>query len=133
MLTACATVGQNTSWVGALQPGDATAITAEVTAFLKRELPPAKSTLYLDQTKAVPGGDLLTPMLTESLQKVGFALASDRSQASDAHVVRYLVTPNQDGVLIRLTVDQTEGSEFMSRNNVGGLTRMAFAVRRVEP
>jgi hypothetical protein len=133
LLTACATVGTNNSWVGTLQPGDATSVTAEMTSFLKRELPAAKSTLYLDQTKAVPGGDLLTPMLVESLQKAGFAFASDRSPARNAHIVRYLVTPSPDGVLIRLAVDQTEGSEFMPRNTAGGLNPMAFAVRSVAP
>jgi hypothetical protein len=133
MLTACATVGPNNSWVGTLQPGDATSVSAEMTSFLKRELPAAKSTLYLDQTKAVPGGDLLTPMLVESLQKSGFALVSDRTPAGNAHIVRYLVTPTEDGVLVRLAVDQTEGSEFMPRNNVGGLNRMEFAVRSATP
>jgi type IV secretion system protein VirB9 len=132
-LTACATVGPNTSWVGTLQPGDSAAIAEEMAAFLKKALPAAKSTLYLDQTKTVQGGDLLTPMLTESLRKAGFALVSDRYPAGNAHVVRYLVTPSQDGVLIRLAVDQAEGSEFMSRNGVGGLTKMAFTIRRAEP
>jgi hypothetical protein len=132
-LTACAAIGSNTSWVGTLQPGDATAVASEMTGFLKQELPPARSTLFLDPIRTAEGGDLLTPMLVECLRKAGFALTDGSSPAGTAHVVRYLVTPGPDGVLIRITVDRTEGSEFMVRGNSGGLTKAVFAVRSIEP
>jgi hypothetical protein len=98
-----------------------------------RELPAAKSTLLLDQAGGAPGGDLLTPIFVDSLRKAGFALASNGSKIGDAHIVRYLITPSPEGILIRLTVDQWQSSEFMLRNEMGGLMKMPVAVWGTEP
>jgi hypothetical protein len=133
MLAGCANVGPNTSYVGPLHAGDATMIAGEIDDFIQREALAGQTTLRLDPIVAPTNADLVTPMLVQMLRKAGFALAGEKANSPDVHVVRYLITPASDGVLLRVKIDHIEGSTFLARDNVGALSSAAMTVRSDAP
>jgi hypothetical protein len=79
--------------------------------------------VLLDPTPSDQARNALTPSLASALRRHGFAVAEDgQTVPSGAHRLRYLVTPLDNGDLMRLTLDgATEGSRFFVRNSAGGL------------
>ena len=123
LLTGCA-FGPNSSYVAQLQqPADAEILANGMTAFVAMRLPAASSTVALDPTPSDQAGNALTPALAAALRDHGFAVAENgQPVAASAHRLRYLVTPLDNGDLVRLTLDDaTEGSRFFVRNSAGGL------------
>ena len=122
-LAAC-TVGPNTSYVAQLQqPADVDALANGTAEFVSMRLPAASSTVVLDPTPSGQSGNAFTTAFASALLRSGFAVAEDGQPGpAGAHHVRYLVTPLDNGDLVRLTIDgRTEGSRFFVRNTVGGL------------
>lgn len=123
LLTGCA-FGPNNSYVAPLQqPADANVLANGMAAFVAMQLPAASSTVALDPTPSEQARNSLTPALASALRRRGFAVAEDgQTVPSGAHRLRYLVTPLDNGDLVRLTLDgATEGSRFFVRNSAGGL------------
>jgi hypothetical protein len=91
--------------------------------FVALRVPVASRTVVLDPTLADQAGNSLTPAVTAALRRRGFALAEDgQTVAAGVHHLRYLVTPLDNGDLVRLTLDDvTEGSRYFVRNSAGGL------------
>ena len=117
LLGGCAGVGPRSSYVEAVTPADAPVLAADIAGFVAERLPAAATTLALD----APAGDSLTPVLRGELRRIGFGVADAGQNASGAHPLRYLVTPLDAGVLVRLHVDRTTASRLWLRNSAGTL------------
>ena len=118
------TVGPNTSYIAALrQPADAEVLAGGMAVFVSLQLPAASTAIILDPPSYFQSGSVLIPALTLALRHHGFAVAEDAQPLlSNAHHVRYLVTPLDNGDLVRVTIDgSTEGSRLYVRNTAGGL------------
>jgi hypothetical protein len=123
LLTGCA-LGPDSSYVAQLpQPADAETLANGIADFVAMRLPAASSTVELDPTPSDQARNSLTPALATALQRHGFAVAEDgQAVTAGAHHLRYLVTPLDNGDLVRLTLDDAaEGSRFFVRNAAGGL------------
>jgi hypothetical protein len=123
LMTGCA-VGSGNSYVAPLkQPADAETLANDIAAFVAMRLPAASSTVVLDPTPLSQVGNAVTPTLATALRHLGFGVAEEtRTAPASAHHLRYLVTPLDNGDLVRLTLDDNaEGSRFFARNTAGGL------------
>lgn len=135
LVAGCA-IGPGTSYVGALrQPTDAEALATAMAELVSMRLPGAAGVLVLDPPPSDQASNALTPAFGLALRRRGFSMgvAADPS-GGDTHRIRYLVTPLDNGVLVRLTIDgTTEGSRFFARNTGGGLQPGGpFTVTQVE-
>ena len=122
-LAACA-LGPGSSYVAQLQqPADAEVLADGMADFVAMRFPAASSTVVLDPTPSDQAGNALTPAFAAALRRRGFAVAEDGQPVpAGVHHIRYLVTPLDNGDLVRLTIDDsTEGSRFFVRNTAGGL------------
>ncbi len=123
LVPGCA-VGPNTSYVGKLrQPADSEAVATAMAEFVSTSLPGAPGVLMLDPTPSDQASNALTPAFASALRRCGFTIgAGSQPLGSNTHRIRYLVTPLDNGVLARLTIDgTTEGSRFFTRNSSGTL------------
>lgn len=135
-LAGCAGV-VDASYVGPLAaPADAAVLASGITEFMAARLSPATTTLALDPLASDQTSNALTPALTASLRKRGFATVEAGGAAPPgARHVRYWITPMGTGNLVRLTIDggAIEGSRFFIRNSKGGLQAGGpFTVKTVE-
>lgn len=130
------TIGPNTSYVGAIGlPADGEAVATAMAEFVSMSLPGAPGVLVLDPTPSDQASNALTPAFASALRRCGFTIG-DGSQllGSNTHRIRYVVTPLDNGVLARLTIDgTTEASRFFLRDAGGGLQPGGpFTVTQVE-
>ena len=123
LLAACATAPGGSYVAELQQPADAEALANGMAEFVAARLPAAASALALDPTPSGQAGNAVTPALAAALRRHGFAIAESRQPSpAGAHHLRYLVTPLDAGVLVRLTIDQsTEGARFFARDSAGAL------------
>ncbi|MEX8140008.1 conjugal transfer protein TrbH [Acinetobacter baumannii] len=131
LLSACSTIRPTTSYVAPeIKESDAQVISFDTTNYLADTLPPAKTTLVLEPQ---PGsGDRLTPVLKEHLMKRGFGVVEvfPKSTVGEGTRLRYLATPLDGGVALRLQFNQTEATRFYPRTASGELSIGApFTVR----
>lgn len=133
-LAACA-LGPGNSYVGQIDgPADAQVLAASMIEFVAARLPGASSTVVLDPTPSDQAGNALTAAFVAALRDRGFAMADDRQAGTPgAHHIRYLVTPLDNGDLVRVSIDNgAEASRFFVRNSAGGLQAGGpFTVRQV--
>lgn len=122
-LAACA-LGPGSSYVSQVNtPADAQVLAAGMVVFVAAQLPAASSTVVLDPTPSDQADNALTPAFVAALRDRGFAVAGERqASTSGTHHIRYLVTPLDNGDLVRLSVDDgAQASRFFARNSAGGL------------
>lgn len=122
LLSACA-LDPNSSYVTQVQhPTDPFVLGHVVADFAALRLP-ARSAIALDPTPEDQAGNAVTPALARALRERGFAVVEGNQPApAGAHRLRYLVTPLDNGDLVRLTLDgSTQGARFLVRNTAGGL------------
>ncbi len=133
MLSGCA-YDPGSSYVEPLTaPADATILASAITEFVSMRLPAARTAVILQATSDGQASNAVTPLLTDDLRRRGFALVADGT--SGAHRVRYLVTPLDQGDLLRLSLDggSTEASRFFVRNTAGALQAGGpFTIRTTE-
>lgn len=125
LLAACAVApAPGNSYVAQLQqPADAEMLANGMAEFVAARLPAASTTLALDPTPSAQEGNAVTPALAAALRRRGFAIAeSEQPAPAGAHQLRYLVSPLDAGLLVRLTIDQsTEGARFFAHDSAGAL------------
>ncbi|MCM8735488.1 conjugal transfer protein TrbH [Azospirillum sp. A1-3] len=121
LLGGCAGVGPRSSYVEAVTPADAPVLAADIAGFVAERLPAAATTLALDAPAGELASDSLTPVLRGELRRIGFGVADAGQKAPGALPLRYLVTPLNAGVLVRLQVDRTTASRLWLRNSAGTL------------
>ena len=122
-VSGCA-LSANTSYVGQFgQPVEAGAVAIAMAKFVSMSLPGSPGVLLLDPTPANQASNTLTPTFAAALRRCGFTVGDGRRPlAGTTHRLRYLVTPLDNGVLARLTIDGTiEGAQFFVRSRGGSL------------
>jgi hypothetical protein len=104
-LAACA-LDSGTSYVAQVEtPADGKALADGMVEFVAARLPAASSTVVLDPTPADQASNALTPAFVAALRDRGFAVADGRqADTAGAHHIRYLVTPLDNGDLVRVTI-----------------------------
>jgi len=111
---------------------DARAVAADATTHLAQQLAPAKTTIILYPGK--PSRDTAIAALADELRAFGFGVALS-SPGKDAPAVagvplRYLVSPLDGGLVVRLQYMQREDARFYARAADGSLVAPApFSVR----
>ncbi len=126
MLTACAPVTPSTSYVSTLTAHDARFLAASTASWLMQQYPPASSTLVLAPPVNTQANNAFTGYLAQDLQQAGFALVTPTQATPSAHHVRYVVTPLNEGTLVRLQLDTQQASAFYPR--VEGVLQPAASV-----
>ena len=124
LLAACAAGTGGSSYVAPLQqPGDAEVLANAMAEFVAGRLPAAASTVAFAPTPAEQAGNAVTGAFASALRRRGFAVAEGgQPPPARAHRLRYLVTPMDNGNLVRLTIDDsTQGARFFARDPAGGL------------
>lgn len=137
-LTGCATIPTNQmSYVsGSVQSNpDTASLCRDVADFLATKLPPAKTTLLLEPVPAMSASNSVTPALQTALRQVGFGVAelspypSTTTPAPSGIHLRYLVTPLDHGVSVRLYFDGLSAAKYYPRTKSGKLgTGTAFMI-----
>jgi type IV secretion system protein TrbH len=121
-LGGCAAAQPGVSYVTEVTPADAAVLASDMADLIGRRLPAASSTLMPEPPPESQAGNALTPALRAALAGAGFTLAEPRTQTvPGAHSLRYLVTPLDGGVLVRLEVDRSAASRWYVRNSAGAL------------
>lgn len=137
LVSACATTRPTMSYVAPeLAPSEATVLASDTASHLATPLPPAKSTVVLDPP-ANRSADVLTPVLLSALRAAGYGvIEADRQtgpKSAEGTPVRYLVSPLENGVLLRLQYLGTEATRFYTRTADGGVVASGpFIVREAE-
>jgi len=137
-LTGCATLpGSSMSYVSdkITAPSEASVMAYDAAAYLVTVLPPASTTLVLDPPQSTQG-NFLTPTLETALRSKGYAVSELNRHLSPSAPqpkgvqLRYLVSPLDSGVLLRLQYQGVEAARFYQRATDGALTLGApFTVR----
>ena len=125
-LSACATIpAPSSSYVGgSMSDADAGVIAEAITSFVQTHVPAASSTVTVDPATVAIGGGLKSPLpglVTSDLRKAGYGVAAPGVTVPGAHTVRYLVSPLDGGLLLRVTVDQIQGSQVFETTAQGML------------
>ncbi|OHV78536.1 hypothetical protein [Rhizobium sp. LCM 4573] len=130
LLSACTTMRSTVSYVSPeLTPLDAQLLAADSASHLSGALPAAKTTLVLDPPA---GGDRLTPAMMTKLRDAGFGVveAKNGDQQVQGVALRYLASPLENGVVLRLQYEGVEASRFYPRTASGALASASpFTVR----
>lgn len=133
VLAGCATTRPGMSYVSSeISPTDARTLAADAAQHLAVPLPAAKTTIVLYPTGQRQ--DALTPAFTEALRATGFGVSiaprEKDAPAPDGVPVRYLVSPLDYGILMRLEYQHREAARFYVRATDGSLVKAApFTVR----
>jgi type IV secretion system protein TrbH len=130
LLSSCAFLSPQGSYVDAVQPKEATLLASSMADFLGQQLPPAKTTLVLIPLPGSQAKNTLTSALTLALVRAGYGMASLAAAPTEAHRIRYLVSSMKTGVLVRIQYDQTEAACWFIRNRQHQLyAGLPFTVR----
>jgi hypothetical protein len=122
-LSSCVTPSSSGSYVMPLPSQDGPPLAQGIVGFLQDRLPPATSTLLVILPGDTPGNtepDKLSPTLIRALKTAGYALAGPH-QSVVAHRIIYRVSPFDEGILLRLSVDGVSAAQFFVRNTAGTL------------
>jgi len=139
MLTSCNTSRSTMSYVAKeITPADALTLANDTIAHLTETLPPAHTILVIDAPKiTAKQTDTLTPTMIEQLRKRGYGvMEADKKngpQNEQGTILRYLATPMDNGVILRLQYQHIEASRFYPRGADGTLLmNTPFATRDME-
>lgn len=131
-LVGCATTRSTGSFVATgISPADATMLAKDATLYLTTVLPPAKSTLVI-QRPAGYGDDLVSPAFMAALRAAGYGVIEAGAEGSPTGgiSIRYLASPLENGMLLRLRYGDTEAARFYPRTVTGDVGIAApFVVR----
>ncbi|MBC7907090.1 MAG: hypothetical protein H7Y60_10135 [Rhodospirillaceae bacterium] len=118
-LAGCASPSKTESWVeGNISVADAQSLADTVVRIAKQRLPPASSTITL-----APTGTAASPlpeMIADGLRTSGFALAP-LEPTDKAHQLRFMVSPFEGQMLLRVTVDSMTTAQIFAANANGQL------------
>jgi len=134
-LAGCASMRPSMSFVAPeITAPDAAKLAADAAQWLAKPLPPARTTIVLDPPASSRQGDVMTPAMVEQLRASGFGVVQV-PKGKDAPTpqgvpVRFLVSPLDTGVLMRLQYQGVEAARFYPRSTSGALVEAApFTVR----
>lgn len=116
----CATTHAKDVYVTGISAQDASLLAPVMTQYVVSVLPPASTTLVL-ASAGTNASDVLTPKLTQGLRDRGFAIATPAQQAAHMHTLCYWVTPLDNGVLLRMRLDNKLVSHWFAKDASGTL------------
>ena len=136
-LSACAAPSRpSSSYVDqAINAADAKTLADDAAAYLSGSLPPAKTMLLIDPPSSRNATDVLTPAMQVALREKGYGVlvlspeshyTKETSEPLAGTAFRYLASPLETGVLLRLQFSGTEASRFYQRNRDGALLPNLF-------
>lgn len=134
LLSACATSRPTMSYVEpTVTDSDAQTLASDTVEYLADPLPPARTTLLLDPPVS-KNSDALTTVMMTSLRERGYGVAlldpQTGNASEDGVLLRYIASPLDSGVLLRLQFQGTEASRYYPRGSDGQLLPGApFTVR----
>jgi hypothetical protein len=107
---------------------DANEIAQDMAGFLERQLPAAKTTLEIQAS-----GEVFYPLFREQLARRGFGVVEIKPGMENRGVfLRYRITTFNDGVLVRMEIDEQAASRYYGRGADGHLTMQSnFTLRGV--
>jgi len=121
------------SWVSDVNREQSLQLADSIASYVGRKASVESTIILLAPTERPQADNPLTPALSNSLRKSGFALVESKSQASNAQVLRYQVSKLDDGVWVQLHLDQEEANRFYALDASNGLVANApFSVREVK-
>lgn len=129
----CTILRPTMSYVEPLTEPEAIVLANDISEHLITPLPRAQTTIVLD-APADTSKDLLTPVLAAKLRENGYGVVeADPKKGPDPNdgtPIRYLVTPLESGIVLRLQYPGAEASRFYPRGSDGNLmTSQPFTVR----
>lgn len=134
-LAGCTTMRPTMSYVTSeVTVNDAKVLATDAAKHLALPLPPARTTIVLDPP-ASRQDDVMTPAMVEQLRATGYGVVliePNRPKDANGVPLRYLVSPLQTGVLMRLQYQGVEAARFYPRSTDGSLLNEAapFTVRQ---
>lgn len=140
VLSACATTRPSVSYVDPeVTANDAETLASDAVDFLVDPLPPAHTTLLLDPPAVRQGGttDILTRVMLDRLRAHGYGISvvvDDRPASQGVHAIplRYLASPLDNGIVLRLQFKGQEATKLYPRTSDGALlTNGPFLLREV--
>lgn len=120
-IIACAPINPSNAYVEGVSSQDAALISQVMTTYVAGQLPAASTTLVVASTAQGNENNPLTATLIQSLRNKGFAIASPEESEASFHHLSYWVTPLDNGVLLRLRLDNNLISWWFSRDANGAL------------
>ncbi|WP_244149732.1 conjugal transfer protein TrbH [Xenorhabdus eapokensis] len=125
-MSACVTTRPSMSYVAPeITAKDAQVLATDAVSHLENPLPPARTTVSLDPPISNAQPDVLTPALLAALRMRGYGVTiTDRKTgrvAGKAMLLRYLASPFESGVIMRLQYLGIEASRFYPRATDGTL------------
>jgi hypothetical protein len=120
-ITACAPISPNQAYVEGVSSQDAALISQVMTTYVASQLPAASTTLVVASTAQGNDNNPLTSTLIQSLRNKGFAVASTNESQALFHQLSYWVTPLDNGILLRLRLDNNLISWWFPKDADGAL------------
>jgi hypothetical protein len=114
LLAACGGSWPSGTYVRSVSEADAPVLAEAVADCLSDTIPSRQ-----DVKPAASSGDPIAPLLDPYLARVGFTVASTGLPVS------YVVTPLDDGVLLRISVDNREGATRFFKRSANGVLAAA--------
>lgn len=129
-LAGCAMPGPYDSWAGGIQPTDAPLIASDLTDYLATAVPAGRATISV-ANPTTQQASLVEPVFETALRRRGFAVAPPGPPPPGAYVVRYLISPSDLGLSVRLDAGSAEATRLYGRSPEGRLTPLGpFVVRQ---
>lgn len=120
------------SWVSGVNRKQSLQIADSIAYYVGTKAPFESTFILLAPTERPQEDNPLTPALSNSLRRSGFALVESKNQAPNAQVLRYQVSKLDDGVWVQLHMNQQEANRFYSVDASNSLVADApFCVREV--
>ncbi|MCD2514663.1 conjugal transfer protein TrbH [Comamonas endophytica] len=136
-LSACAApLRSSSSYVDSnINAADAITLANDAAVYLSKSLSPAKTMLVIDPPPTRNVADELTPAMQTALREKGYGVLilstknpekKEKADPPAGTALRYLASPLETGVLLRLQFQGIEASRFYQRNKDGALLPNGF-------
>jgi hypothetical protein len=121
------------SWVSDVNHEQSKQLADSIVSYVGKRAAVESTSILLAPTERLQADNPLTPALSNSLRKSGFALVESKTQASNAQVLQYQVSRLDDGVWVQLHLNQEEANRFYALDASNNLVADApFCVREVK-
>jgi len=120
-LAGCSLIRPTESWVEMGADGDAVPLSETIVVFVAQSVPVAGgAAIILAAPPATQAANLVSLQVREKLEARGYTIAA--GDAAARHRLRYLISTYGNGIILRITLDETEASVLFARDS-GGLLR----------
>lgn len=121
LLASCTLFRPTGSWVDEIGEKDAPHLAGVITSMIADRLPPGEKPIYLVPTAAESMGAPLAAELKIALQDRGYSIVQGTGEPDNADELRYWITANGKGLLLRMQIAGDELSTVLIRDETGAL------------